>query len=105
MALQIQSQMSARTQSWRHNYATNREARQVANYGFWALTGLITVRVVIMISRQVSFLMPVGLVASFLYSAFELALAAAAIIIVAIGLAAAIGFSTSALLGRLRKNP
>lgn len=103
MALQLQSQMSARTQVWRDNYDENRlEYRQMLRYASYGLAVIVASRAIIMISQHVHALMPVGMVAALVFSAFELALTAAGLIIAGIAMAAVIGLGTSSALRLVR---
>ena len=102
MANIFMQQMSARTEGWRENFLERPEERQVMRYAGYGLLALVISRLVIEISRHVAFLMPFGIMAALVFSAFELALAAAGLILGAIVIAAVVGLSTSSLLRLLK---
>lgn len=99
MALQIPAQMTARTQVMRENYRENRvEYRQILRYAGYGLAVVILARIIITVSQHVSALVPAGMVAALIFSAFELALTAAGLIIAAITLAAVVGLGLTSIL-------
>ena len=88
MANQFNVQMSARAQGWRDSYDHNRaEVNRLLHYAVYAVVALALVRGIIELTRHFTVLMPVGIVAAILFSAGELAIGAAAVILalVAVG--------------------
>ena len=102
MASPFVQQMSARTEGWRESYYEHPEHRVIARYLGYSLLALVASRLIIEISRHITVLMPVGILAALVFSAFELALSAAGLIIGAIIIAAVIGLGVSTLFRAFR---
>jgi hypothetical protein len=102
MASPFMNQMSARTEGWREDLSQYPEYRSVMHYAGYGLLAVLVSRIVIEISRHFSFLMPLGILAALIFSAFELALVTAGLILASIALCAVVGLSLSALLRILK---